>query len=141
MVNKINKQRVILFLIGLLLGACLFLTFKKNKVVYISKTKKEFIIDTLVKVDSTRVKTILKFRKIKETINIHDTIQVVNAINTCDTIIKIDSVEISLLKKVIKFDSLTIDSLKKNNKKYLKGLKHGAIIGSISTAIIFSAIK
>ncbi|MFY8248314.1 MAG: hypothetical protein ACOVJ5_01280, partial [Gloeomargaritales cyanobacterium] len=88
----------------------------------------------------------------KKIINIHDTEWVVKFVQICDSVIEIDSIEISALKTlnnnlidinkdktnmlynrnnvIVKKDAI-IDSLTKSKKKYWKGFKHGFVAGAI----------
>jgi len=104
----------------------------------------------VVTLDSIRTKFVYKWRTVKDTINLTDTVEVLKLLSVCDTIIYTDSVEIQTLKLInkkfydlVKSDSLKIDSLTKSKKKYWKGFKNGFIAGSVLTGSIIwtSAIK
>lgn len=105
------------------------------------------IVDTIkilqtkiVTLDSIRTKFVYKWRTVKDTVNLTDTVEVLKLLNICDTIILTDSIEIHTLKninfqyiKILKIDSLKIDSLTKSNKKFWKGFKKGFAAGSVLT--------
>lgn len=141
--------RISLFLIGILLVWVLLPKCSGSSEIPNNQSKDTIRIYS-VKVDSIEVirnKLIYKYKSIRDTINIHDTLQVLQALNTCDTIIVVDSLEIAFLKtinhnfaNIVYKDSLTIDSLKMSKKKYFKGLKHGFILGAGVTAIGVGAI-
>jgi len=104
----------------------------------------------VVTLDSIRTKFVYKWRTVKDTINLTDTVEVLKLLSVCDTIIYTDSVEIQTLKtinfnyaKICRIDSVKIDSLTKSKKKYWKGFKNGFIAGSVLTGSIIwtSAIK
>ena len=104
----------------------------------------------VVTLDSIRTKFVYKWRTVKDTINLTDTVEVLKLLSVCDTIIYTDSVEIQMLKtinfnyaKICRIDSVKIDSLTKSKKKYWKGFKNGFIAGSVLTGSIIwtSAIK
>ncbi len=101
----------------------------------------------VVTLDSIRTKFVYKWRTVKDTINLRDTIEVLKLLSVCDTIILTDSVEIATLKninfqyvKILKIDSVKIDSLTKSKRKFWKGFKSGFVAGSVATgAIIWTA--
>lgn len=104
----------------------------------------------VVTLDSIRTKFVYKWRTVKDTINLTDTVEVLKLLSVCDTIIYTDSVEIQTLKtinfnyaKICRIDSVKIDSLTKSKKKYWKGFKNGFIAGSVLTGSIIwtSSIK
>lgn len=115
-----------------------------------NKSIKDTIYKLQVKVDSidvVRLKYVSKWRVLRDTINIRDTVQVVTALNKCDTIIKIDSTEIATLKiinrnfyKLVKSDSLVIDSLTRSKKKYWRGFKHGMLAGVAASTLIYGSV-
>ena len=91
--------------------------------------------DTIEKI---RIKLVYKYRSIRDTINIRDTVEVLQLFDLCDTLIVTDSIEINTLRhinnnfaKIVHNDSLVIDSLKHSKKKYFRGFKHGFIAGTI----------
>lgn len=148
--NKtIALYKIALFLLGILFILSFFKCGNDKPIKSVSKN-----IDTIyvysLKADSIEVirnKLVTKWHTKRDTINIHDTIQVIQALNLCDTIILTDSLEIAFLRtinrnfaKVVYNDSLVIDSLKRSKKKYFRGLKHGIIIGAGVTALGVGAI-
>ena len=118
--------------------------------------KKDVITDSLNKVvlglDTVREKILHVYHVKKKTINIHDTVLMYKFVQICDSVIEIDSIEISTLKTlnknlidinkdksdmlynrdnvIVKKDAI-IDSLTKSKKKYWKGFKHGFAAGAI----------
>lgn len=62
--------------------------------------------------DSVRIEYVIKWRKLKaDTVKIPCDSMLAKVIHTCDTIITIDSTEISNLKKVVSNDSIVIKDL------------------------------
>ena len=118
--------------------------------------KKDVITDSLNKVvlglDTVREKILHVYHVKKKTINIHDTVLMYKFVQICDSVIEVDSIEISTLKilnknlvdinkdksdmlynrdnVIVKKDAI-IDSLTKSKKKYWKGFKHGFAAGAI----------
>jgi hypothetical protein len=102
--------------------------------------------------DSVRVETIVKWRKLKEYVYVHDSIPCDSllpiVINTCDSVIAADSAVISSLKKVIVADSLIIDSQAKlivNDSLVIVGLnkdikKHKKQKRWLSAALVVTTI-
>lgn len=102
--------------------------------------------------DSVRVETIVKWRKLKEYVYVHDSIPCDSllpiVINTCDSVIAADSAVISSLKKVIVADSLIIDSQAKvivNDSLVIVGLnkdikKHKRQKRWLSAALVVTTI-
>jgi len=149
--NKtITLYKILLFLLGILFIASLFAKCESSEIPNNSSVIADTIRVYTVKADSIeiiRTKLVTKWRNTRDTINIHDTIQVVKALNLCDTIIVTDSLEISFLKtinrnyvKVIQSDSIVIDSLTKSKKKFWRGFKYGYVAGVGSTAIGVGAL-
>ncbi len=135
-------KSILPYLIGFILCLILIANCKgcKHDPIISNNTLRDTVRVLTVRVDSmqvVRTKLVTKWRSIRDTINIHDTIQVITALNLCDTIILKDSVQISTMhrindtyKKIVYNDSLVIDSLKTSKKKYFKGFKHGFITGA-----------
>lgn len=118
--------------------------------------KKDAVTDSLNKVvlglDTVREKILHIYHVKKKTINIHDTVLMYKFVQICDSVIEVDSIEISTLKTlnknlvdinkdksdmlynrdnvIVKKDAI-IDSLTKSKKKYWKGFKHGFLAGAI----------
>lgn len=149
--NKtIQLYRILLFLLGVLFVWVLLPKCCDNEQPIKTDLNKDTVHIYSVKVDSIdviRTKIVTKYKSIRDTINIHDTLEVIQALNTCDTIIVVDSLEIAFLKtinrnfaKIVYNDSLEIDSLKSSKKKYFKGFRHGLITGTIFTSIGISTI-
>jgi hypothetical protein len=118
--------------------------------------KKDAITDSLNKVvdklDTVREKILHIYHVQKKTINIHDTVLMYKFVQICDSVIEVDSIQISNLKTlnknlvdinkdksdmlynrdnvIVKKDAI-IDSLTKSKKKYWKGFKHGFLAGAI----------
>lgn len=118
--------------------------------------KKDAITDSLNKVvdklDTVREKILHIYHVQKKTINIHDTVLMYKFVQICDSVIEVDSIQISNLKTlnknlvdinkdksdmlynrenvIVKKDAI-IDSLTKSKKKYWKGFKHGFVAGAI----------
>jgi len=102
--------------------------------------------------DSVRVETIVKWRKLKEYVYVHDSIPCDSllpiVITTCDSIVAADSAVISSLKKVIVADSLIIDSQAKvivNDSLVIVGLnkdikKHKRQKRWLSAALVVTTI-
>lgn len=142
---------VSLFIIALLLKKC---NTKPVEVVSkvdstnIYKSQINALKDSIKHLDTVRVKIVNKYRYLKgktDTIPCDTLINMI--VNVCDTIILNDSIEIAKLKQIntkysyiVKNDSIVIDSLKHSRKKYWKGFKHGLIVGSIGTGIIFGSL-
>lgn len=149
--NKtITLYKILLFLIGVLLVWALLPKCGSSEIPNSSNIRVDTLRIYSVKVDSIdviRIKQVNKWHSIRDTINIHDTIQVINALNLCDTIIVVDSLEIAFLKtinrnfaKVVHNDSIIIDSLKHSKKKFWRGFKYGYITGAGTTAIGVGAL-
>jgi len=102
--------------------------------------------------DSVRVETIVKWRKLKEYVYVHDSIPCDSllpiVINTCDSVIAADSAVIVSLKKVIVADSLIIDTQAKtivNDSLVIVGLnkdikKHKRQKRWLSAALVVTTI-
>lgn len=140
------------YLIGAILCLILLAHCKgcKSEPIVSVNSNKDTIRLLQIKVDSfhvVRTNYVKKYRTIRDTINIHDTIQVVKELQLCDTIIVVDSIEIAFLKsmnrnfyRIVKSDSLVIDSLTRSKKKYWRGFRNGVIAGSVITGgLIWSA--
>jgi len=141
-----NNKTIWLYKIALFLLVVLFVAslFKCDHDKPISVNNKN-IHDTIklfqIKVDTIeklRVKLVYKYRSIRDTINIRDTVEVLQLLDICDTIIVTDSIEIAFLKtinrnyaKIVYNDSIVIDSLVHSRKKFWKGFKYGFATGSI----------
>jgi hypothetical protein len=102
----------------------------------------------VIKIDSVRTKLVFKWRTVKDTINLRDTVEVLKLLIVCDTIIYTDSVTIQTLKKInslyaniCRNDSVKIDSLTKSKKKYFRGFKHGFVTGVIVTQGLNVGVK
>jgi hypothetical protein len=118
--------------------------------------KKDAITDSLNKVvdklDTVREKILHIYHVQKKIINVHDTILMYKFVQICDSVIEVDSIQISNLKtlnknlvdinkdksdmlynreNVISKKDAIIDSLTKSKKKYWKGFKHGFAAGAI----------
>lgn len=157
-----------LFIIGLLLG-CILLSNCSGEDSKQPVDKSDSLIkanislldsikilnDSVAHLDTTRVKTVIKYRYLKGRIDsIPCDTFVTKIIQICDTIIYNDSIEIMALKQInthfaeiISNDNQIIinknneiDSLKNSKKKYWKGFKHGLIAGSIGTTLIFGSV-
>jgi len=171
--NQISRNNILgkisLFFIGFIIAAMLLLKCEGNAPVdnidslnskydSLSKEviKKDVITDSLNKVvlglDTVREKILHVYHVQKKIINIHDTEWVVKFVQICDSVIEVDSIEISALKtlnknlvdinkdksdmlynrdNVIIQKDIKIDSLIKSKKKYWKGFKHGFMAGVI----------
>ncbi len=168
--NKYNLfSKISLFFIGFILAFILLLKCEKNipinnldnlnaKYDSLIKevSKKDIITDSLNKVvdklDTVREKILHVYHVKKKTINIHDTVLMYKFVQICDSVIEVDSIQISTLKKlnnnlisinkdksemlynrdsVIEQKNTVIDSLTKSKKKYWKGFKHGFLAGTI----------
>lgn len=142
---KINLYRLLLFTLGVVFVLALLPKCYGSSSEITNNSNKDTIKIYKVKIDSIeviRTKYINKYKTLRDTINIHDTIEVIHALNLCDTIIKTDSNQIAYFKtlvnnyeKVIYNDSLVIDSLKTSKKKYFKGFKHGFVTGVLVTGV------
>jgi hypothetical protein len=171
--NQLDRNNILgkisLFFIGFIIAAILLLKCEGNTPVddmnglnsrydSLSKevVKKDVVTDSLNKVvsglDTVREKILHVYHVQKKIINIHDTEWVVKFIQICDSVIEVDSLEISTLKTlnnnlidinkdktnmlynrdnvIVKKDAI-IDSLTKSKKKYWKGFKHGFVAGAI----------
>lgn len=106
----------------------------------------------VVVIDSTRIKTVYKYRTLRDTFNIHDTTQVLRLVNICDSIITIDSTEIAELKVINNTYNYLVnlkDTVIKNkeielrlqNKKHKKHLLQVGAIGVLSGLIVGLIIK
>jgi hypothetical protein len=162
-------SKLALFFIGFIIAAVLLLKCEGNTPIdntsvlnsrydSLSKevVKKDAVTDSLNKVvlglDTVREKILDVYHVKKKKKNIHDTVWVTSFIQVCDSVITLDSTEISSLKalnknlvdinkdksdmlynrdNVITRKDVTIDSLIKSKKKYWKGFKHGFVAGSI----------
>jgi hypothetical protein len=149
--EKLLSILVIILLLALLLNKC-----EKDARVNISdpttpiKDTIKILQTKVVVLDSIRTKFVYKWRTTKDTINLRDTIEVLKLLSVCDTVILTDSVEIATLKninfqyvKILKIDSVKIDSLTKSKRKFWKGFQSGFVAGSILTGSIIwtTAIK
>ena len=157
-----------LFIIGLLLG-CILLSNCSGEDSKQPIDKSDSLIkanislldsikilnDSVAHLDTTRVKTVIKYRYLKGRIDsIPCDTFVTKIVQICDTIIYNDSIEIIALKQInthfaqiivndnqiISNKNNEIDSLKNSKKKYWKGFKHGLIAGSIGTTLIFGSV-
>ena len=157
-----------LFIIGLLLG-CILLSncsgedskqpiekpdsLIKANISLLDSIK--LLNDSVAHLDTTRVKTVIKYRYLKGRIDsIPCDTFVTKIVQICDTIIYNDSIEIIALKQInthfaqiivndnqiISNKNNEIDSLKNSKKKYWKGFKHGLMTGSIGTTLIFGSV-
>jgi len=171
--NQLDRNNILgkisLFFIGFIIAAALLLKCEGNTPVdnmdglnskydSLSKEviKKDVITDSLNKVvlglDTVREKILHIYHVKKKTINIHDTVLMYKFVQICDSVIEVDSLEISTLKTlnnnlidinkdktnmlynrdnvIVKKDAI-IDSLTKSKKKYWKGFKHGFAAGAV----------
>lgn len=154
--KKIFIYKTLLYTLGIALGLALLLPKCSggNKIQPIDTKRYDLIIDSLKKskvkivyLDSVREKVVVKYKTVRNTVNIHDTTQVIEFINTCDTVIAVDSLEINELKlsnklyeeqlyykiQVVKDLRHQLDSTAKSKRKYFKGFKHGFIAGTAIT--------
>ncbi len=111
-------QRIIIsFISGLILGCIIMFKFSDNTNINSGgenalnelKIVNKTILDTIVKIDSSRVKFITKYKVLKQTAVLPCDTLVKRIVETCDTIIKVDSLEIIKLKQVIANDSVIFD--------------------------------
>jgi len=172
--NQTSRNNILgkisLFFIGFIIAAILLLKCEDNTPVdnidglnsrydSLSKEviKKDVITDSLNKVvsglDTVREKILHIYHVQKKIINIHDTVLMYKFVQICDSVIEVDSIQISNLKTlnknlvdinkdksnmlhnrdnvIVKKDAI-IDSLTKSKKKYWKGFKHGFVAGAIA---------
>lgn len=161
--------KISLFFIGFIIAAILLLKCEGNtpidnidglnsKYDSLSKEviKKDVITDSLNRVvlglDTVREKILHIYHVQKKTINVHDTVLMYKFVQICDSVIEVDSIQISSLKTlnknlvdvnkdktdmlynrdnvILKKDAI-IDSLTKSKKKYWKGFKRGFVAGAI----------
>lgn len=111
-------------------------------------TDKQIRVDTI---EVERTKIVHHYHTLRDTLNIHDTVQVIRFVAVTDSVIKVDSTEIVLLKSLNKDYSNLVSmkdtqlndakielhlTKKRNRKRVFVGIGSGAIVGLIGGLLL-----
>lgn len=152
------NQRIILsFICGLVIGIVLMFKFENSQVMPNTKEsvldslklannellkRNEQLTDSVSKLDTIRSKFVTKYRYLKQTTVLPCDTLIKKIVETCDTIIKVDSLEIDNLKainlnykRVIANDSIMLDEQQNQIKQLKKEVKRQRRKRIVATAL------